>query len=64
MTSPLAQNLIDILRRHALKESDRPVAANQPLGATGLGLDSLALLQFITALENQYEIEIQETIWT
>jgi GNAT superfamily N-acetyltransferase/acyl carrier protein len=64
MTSPLAINLRTILRRHALIQGDRQIATNLPLGATGLGLDSLALLQFITAVENQYEIELPETIWT
>lgn len=52
-----------ILRRVAFSGSDREIKSGDPLGEFGLGLDSLALLESITALENRFEIEIPETIW-
>jgi acyl carrier protein/GNAT superfamily N-acetyltransferase len=47
----------------AFSGSDREINSADQLGEFGLGLDSLALTTFITALENRFEIEIPETIW-
>lgn len=53
-----------MLRERVLSDSSRTVDPHQPVGSLGLGLDSLALLQFITALENQFRIEFPDTLWT
>lgn len=59
----LEKEVISVLRHVALGGSDREIRASDPLGEFGLGLDSLALIAFITALENRFSIEIPETIW-
>ncbi|MEW5795012.1 MAG: acyl carrier protein [Candidatus Zixiibacteriota bacterium] len=59
----LEQEVAGILRRVAFSGSDREINSEDPLGEFGLGLDSLALTTFITALENRFEIEIPESIW-
>lgn len=58
------QEVVTILRESTLRGSSREVASDRPLGALGLGLDSLALVGFIVALENHYKLEIPESIWT
>jgi len=59
----LEKEVVSVLRRVALGGSDREIRSTDPLGEFGLGLDSLALIGFITALENRFGIEIPETIW-
>jgi len=59
----LEKEVISVLRHVALSGSDREVRITDPLGEFGLGLDSLALIGFITALENRFGIEIPETVW-
>ncbi len=59
----LEKEVVSVLRRVALSGSDREIRSSDPLGEYGLGLDSLALIGFITALENRFGIEIPETIW-
>jgi acyl carrier protein/GNAT superfamily N-acetyltransferase len=55
--------IIRLLRRRALAGSDREILLDAPLGETGLGLDSLAMVEFITALEKTFEVEFPENIW-
>jgi acyl carrier protein/GNAT superfamily N-acetyltransferase len=59
----LEKEVVSVLRRVALGGSDREIRSSDPLGEFGLGLDSLALIGFITALENRFGIDIPETIW-
>lgn len=59
----LEKEVVSMLRRVALGGSDREIRISDPLGEFGLGLDSLALIGFITALENRFGIEIPETFW-
>ena len=60
----LEGEVVQILRRCELSGSPREVSIEDPLGELGLGLDSLALAEFIVALEKAYDVEIPETIWT
>jgi len=53
-----------LLRKTALKGSDRPIDFDLPVGGSGLGLDSLALVEFVVAFEKEFRIEVPETIWT
>lgn len=56
--------ITQLLRERALSESPRAVDPNKPVGVLGLGLDSLALLQFITMIENRFTIELPDSLWT
>lgn len=42
---------------------DREVDPAAPLGEQGLGLDSLALVKFMTAVENHFAVELPEETW-
>jgi acyl carrier protein/GNAT superfamily N-acetyltransferase len=59
----IAQEVIRVLRR-TLSGSSREININDPLGELGLGLDSLALVEFVTVLENRFQVVIPESIWT
>ena len=58
------RNVIDILRQRVLMGSDREISLSEPLGELGIGLDSLAMVEFVTALEKEYEIAFDDDIWT
>ena len=65
MTSePVALAVLQLLRHTALSGSNRQIDVHDPLGELGLGLDSLALIEFVTALEKRFQVIIPETIWT
>jgi len=59
----ITAEIIRLLRRRALAGSGREIPLDAPLGETGLGLDSLAMVEFITALEKTFEVEFPENIW-
>ena len=59
----IQQSLIELLRKCALSGSDRPIDPSAPLGTLGLGLDSLAMVQFLTAVESTYKIELPDDLW-
>ncbi len=59
----IQQSLIELLRTCALSGSDRPVDPTIPLGGLGIGLDSLAMVQFLTAVESNYKIELPDDLW-
>lgn len=62
--SQIEKEIIEILRRRALHGSSREISLTTPLGEQGLGLDSLALIEFVTSLENHFQTVIPEEIWT
>lgn len=57
-----ASTVLTILRQSSLI-GGRGVDFAAPLGEQGLGLDSLALVKFITAVENHFAFELPESIW-
>lgn len=59
----IADEVIRLLRR-TLSGSSRDIGLNEPLGELGLGLDSLTLIEFVTVLENRFQVVIPESIWT
>ncbi len=61
--SGIEDRVMALLRKKALAESRRDIDPSLPLGEQGLGLDSLALVEFITALENDFAIEFPESAW-
>lgn len=59
----IVQEVIQLLRR-TLSGSSREINVDDPLGELGLGLDSLTLIEFVTVLENRFQVVIPESIWT
>jgi acyl carrier protein/GNAT superfamily N-acetyltransferase len=62
--SEIEDEVLKILKDCALGSSTRQITLDQPLGDSGLGFDSLALVGFLTSVENTFDIEIPESIWT
>jgi GNAT superfamily N-acetyltransferase/acyl carrier protein len=60
----IEHELVELLRRSSLSSSDREIGVGDALGQQGFGLDSLALVEFVTAVENRFEIELPEEVWT
>lgn len=57
------REILRLLREHVLLGSDREVALDSPLGP-GVGLDSLGLMEFLAALEERFEVEFPDTLWS
>ena len=64
MKEEVRQAVLEILRGLVLIGSAREIGMENPLGEQGLGLDSLALVEFVTALEKRFGVEIPDSIWT
>jgi acyl carrier protein/GNAT superfamily N-acetyltransferase len=58
------QEIARIIRDELLLGSGREIPFDQPLGELGVGLDSLALVNLLTAVEAAYGVEISDDIWT
>ena len=56
--------VLRILRLCVLSGSTREIVMHEPLGNQGLGLDSLALVEFVSAVEKSFRVEIPDSIWT
>jgi acyl carrier protein len=57
------QRLAELLRTTVIGDSDREIEANLPLGADGVGLDSLAMVQFLTTVESEFGLAIPNDVW-
>ncbi len=55
--------VVSTLKSSALLGSDRDVPLQAPLMDLGLGLDSLAVVEFVVALEKEFQIQIPDSIW-
>src|SRR5262245_63199346 len=53
-----------IVRDELLLGSEREIPVDQPLGELGVGLDSLALVNLLTAVEAAFGVELSDDIWT
>ena len=62
--SALEREVVQILRTCVFSGSDRDVPTDCPVGKLGLGLDSLALVEFVTALERRYHVVLPESLWS
>lgn len=62
-TAGIKQGVIATLRECALGGSDRDLRTSDQLGETGLGLDSLALVQFVSGLESRYRVQFPDDFW-
>jgi acyl carrier protein/GNAT superfamily N-acetyltransferase len=58
------QEIARIIRDELLLGSEREIPLDQPLGELGVGLDSLALVNLLTAVEAAFQVELSDDIWT
>lgn len=58
------QEIARIIRYELLLGSEREISFDQPLGELGIGLDSLALVNLLTAVEAAFGVELSDDIWT
>jgi thioesterase domain-containing protein/acyl carrier protein len=56
--------LVGILREEVFGDPDRHIAVDEPLGEQGVGLDSLALVQFLTAVEQEFSVQLPVDVWS
>ena len=60
----IEREIAGIVRTELLLGSEREIPLDQPLGESGLGLDSLALVNLLTAIEASFGVELSDEIWT
>jgi acyl carrier protein/GNAT superfamily N-acetyltransferase len=58
------QEIARIIRDELLFGSGREIPFDQPLGELGVGLDSLALVNLLSAVEAAFGVELSDDIWT
>lgn len=58
------QEILRIVREELLFGSDRSIPLDAPLGELGVGLDSLALVRLLTAVEATFRIDVPDDVWT
>ena len=58
------QEIVRIVRDELLFGSDRPIPLDTPLGELGVGLDSLALVKLLTAVEATFGVDVPDDVWT
>jgi acyl carrier protein len=58
------QEIARVIRDELLLGSERQIPFDQPLGELGVGLDSLALVNLLTAVEAAFGMELSDEIWT
>ena len=57
------REIAEIVRAELLLGSEREIPLDLPLGELGLGLDSLALVNLLTAIEASFGVELSDEIW-
>ena len=55
--------ILAILARVAPRSADRAVLLGSALGGAGLGLDSLAVVELVTATEAAFDVEFPDEFW-
>lgn len=63
-STDIARRLVEILRQTALEGSEREFQMTDSLGEEGLGLDSLGMVQFLTAVEKEYSVKLPVAFWS
>jgi GNAT superfamily N-acetyltransferase/acyl carrier protein len=58
------EEILRIVREELLFGSDRPIPLDAPLGDLGVGLDSLALVKLLTAVEATFGVDVPDDVWT
>ena len=65
MSREAAQDeILRIVREELLFGSERPIPLDAPLGDLGVGLDSLALVKLLTAVEGPFGVDVPDDVWT
>ncbi|HET8651168.1 MAG TPA: GNAT family N-acetyltransferase [Gaiellaceae bacterium] len=65
MSREAAQDeIVRIVRDELLLGSERPIPVDAPLGDLGVGLDSLALVKLLTAVEATFGVDVPDDVWT
>jgi acyl carrier protein/GNAT superfamily N-acetyltransferase len=59
-----SQEILRIVREELLFGSERSIPLDAPLGELGVGLDSLALVRLLTAVEATFGIDVPDDVWT
>ena len=59
----IERDVAGVLREQVLLDSDREIAFDAPLGP-GAGLDSLGLMEFLAALEERFDVDFPDSLWT
>ena len=60
----VTSRLVGILQEEVFGDPDRHIAVDEPLGEQGVGLDSLALVQFLTAVEQELSVQVPVDVWS
>jgi acyl carrier protein/GNAT superfamily N-acetyltransferase len=58
------EQILRLVRDELLFGSERPIPLDAPLGELGVGLDSLALVRLLTAVEADFGVDIPDDVWT
>ena len=58
------EEILRIVREELLFGSERPIQTDAPLGDLGVGLDSLALVKLLTAVEGTFGVDVPDDVWT
>jgi acyl carrier protein len=58
------EEILRIVRDELLFGSEREIPVDAPLGELGMGLDSLALVKLLTAVEATFGVDIPDDVWT
>lgn len=58
------EEILRIVREELLFGSERPIPLDAPLGELGVGLDSLALVKLLTAVEARFGVDVPDDVWT
>jgi len=58
------QEIVRIVREELLLGSERPIQLDVALGDLGVGLDSLGLVNLLAAVEDVFDIDLPDDIWT
>jgi acyl carrier protein/GNAT superfamily N-acetyltransferase len=58
------QEITRIVRDELFLGSERPIAFDAALGELGVGLDSLALVNLLSAVEDVFAVDLPDDIWT
>jgi acyl carrier protein len=58
------EQILRLVRDELLFGTERPIPHDAPLGELGVGLDSLALVRLLTAVEADFGVDIPDDVWT
>lgn len=65
MTREAAQEeIVRVVRDELLFGTERSIPLDAPLGELGVGLDSLALVKLLTAVEATFGVDVPDDVWT